>query len=498
VAKLLTETDVYIKYGLHEKALDHLRKVLAAAPESPDALEKVREIHAAAGHPGEAAEAGVKAVRALLGGGRYDRAREALARLRQLAPSHGALPELAAAVGVTEEVSLGAAEVEEVSEVDEGILAPAPARADEDALALAAAGHGDEEIVDDDEPVGAASGGEEHEDIALEVEEPPRRPAAPPPRAGAGRPLRRPGGEREPDLSDEIEEADFFLQQGLEDEARDALQNLLTLYPGHAVVRARLAEIDRRAARPAPAKADPGRPAAPGGPRPSPSLVSPAAHDESFDIARELADELDEAPAGPASADDDFQYSVEDVFNQFKRGVEQTVRKEDSATHYDLGIAYREMGLLDDAIQEFETALAGNDRKKEVDALSMIGLCRMAKGETRPAIAAYRRALRSDHLTRDAAKAIHYELGVAYEADGDRQVALWYLQKAAKADPGFRDVGKRVAALGGGPGRPPADAEGGASPRPAARAATSPPRPAAPPPAPKPAGAGPKKNIGYL
>jgi tetratricopeptide (TPR) repeat protein len=220
-------------------------------------------------------------------------------------------------------------------------------------------------------------------------------------------------------------------------------------------------------------------------------------HDESFDIARELADELDDAPTGPSASDDDFQYSVEDVFNQFKKGVEQTVRKEDSATHYDLGIAYREMGLLDDAIHEFETALAGNDRKKEVDALSMIGLCRMAKGEKRQAIAAYRRALRSEHLSRDAAKAIHYELGVAYESDGDRQAALWYLQKAAKVDPAFRDVGKRVAALGGGPGRPPQDPEGGASPRPVARAAPNgAARPAVPPPASPPAG--PKKNIGYL
>jgi tetratricopeptide (TPR) repeat protein len=491
VAKLLTETDVYVKYGLHDKALDHLRKILAAAPGNPDALEKVREIHAAAGRPGEAAEAGEKVVRAYVGAGQLDRAREALARLRQIAPSHAALAELTGAVGVTEEVSLGASELEDVSEeVDEDILAPAPAREDEDALALAAAGHGDEEIVDDEPSAPAGD-----EDVALEVEAPPR--AAPAPARG-GRPQRRPGGESEPDLSDEVEEADFFLQQGLEDEARDALQNLLSLYPGHAVVRARLADLDRRAAAPAPARATRGRPEGPSGPRPSPSLVAPSTvHDESFDIARELADELDDAPTGPSASDDDFQYSVEDVFNQFKKGVEQTVRKEDSATHYDLGIAYREMGLLDDAIHEFETALAGNDRKKEVDALSMIGLCRMAKGEKRQAIAAYRRALRSEHLSRDAAKAIHYELGVAYESDGDRQAALWYLQKAAKVDPAFRDVGKRVAALGGGPGRPPQDPEGGASPRPVARAAPNgAARPAVPPPASPPAG--PKKNIGYL
>jgi tetratricopeptide (TPR) repeat protein len=507
VTKLLTETDVYVKYGLHDKALDHLRKVLAAVPEQAEALERMREIHAAAGRPGEAADAAARAARARVAEGRLDLAREALARLRQLAPSHAAIGELVSAVGVTEEVSLGVSEeislsgasVEDASEVDEDILAPAPVREDEDALALAAAGQGDEEIVDD-EPVGPARGGRGEEGIALDVEE-PRRPAPAPPRAGppprAGTPPRRPRPEREPDLSDEIEEADFFLQQGLVDEAREALRNLLSLYPGHAVVRARLADLDRRAARSEAPRAGRERPAAPAGPRASPSLVAPGEPDESFDIARELADELDEAPAGPSAADDDFQYSVEDVFSQFKKGVEQTVRKEDSATHYDLGIAYHEMGLLDDAIHEFETALGGNDRKKEVDALSMIGLCRMAKGETQKAVAAWRRALRSEHLSRDAAKAIQYELGVAYEAQGDREAALWYLHRTAQADAGFRDVRARLAALGGGPGRPPPDAEAAA--RPAVRAAPNgPARPAAAPAAARSAGAGSKKNIGYL
>jgi tetratricopeptide (TPR) repeat protein len=179
------------------------------------------------------------------------------------------------------------------------------------------------------------------------------------------------------------------------------------------------------------------------------------------------------------------------VFNQFKKGVEQTVKPEDSATHYDLGIAYKEMGLLDDAVHEFETALQGNDKKKEVDCLSMIGLCQAAKGDGRAAIAAFRRALASDHLTRDAAKAIHYELAGAYEGIDDREVALHYFQRVLKADSAFRDAAKRVQALGGGPGRPPPD-------EPRARPAGATPRTVPPgrPPAP-PSGAA-KKNIGYL
>jgi tetratricopeptide (TPR) repeat protein len=189
--------------------------------------------------------------------------------------------------------------------------------------------------------------------------------------------------------------------------------------------------------------------------------------DESFDIARELAEELGAAPASPA-ADEEFQYSVEDVFEQFKKGIAQTVKAEDADTHYDLGIAYKEMGLLDDALHEFEVALSGKGRKKEVDCLSMIGVCRMEKGDAAGAVQAYQRALHSDYLTTDAARALHYEVAGAYEASGDRASALQYLAKVLKVDPSYRDAPAMAARLG-------------AAPAPAAAGAP-----------------GPKKNIGYV
>ncbi|HET9599099.1 MAG TPA: hypothetical protein VFP65_26235, partial [Anaeromyxobacteraceae bacterium] len=227
---------------------------------------------------------------------------------------------------------------------------------------------------------------------------------------------------------------------------------------------------------PAPAAAAPAARAA----RAAPSPPPPA--DEGFDIGKELADELG---AGPPVAADDFQYSVEDVFSQFKKGVEQTVTAEDADTHYDLGIAYREMGLVDDALHEFEVALGGKGKKKELDCLTMIALCRMEKGEAREAVQAYLRALACDGLTAQAARAIHYELGVAYQACGDPESALWYLQKVLKSDPAYRDAKALVARLGGGPGRAPA-APPGSSPAVPAPAGASPPA------------VGPKKNIGYV
>jgi tetratricopeptide (TPR) repeat protein len=504
IPKLLSETDVYVKYGLHDKALDHLGKVLAIDPRLPDAHERAREIHLAAGHPDEAAVSGALVVRGLLARGEHDRAREALARLRQIAPGHPDLRELNAAASGTEEVQLADAYVEEAVLEEAG--------ADDEVLAIAAAGLDDERIVEeaaaaraepppeDDEVLAAARASAEADEVVVDDAPPPvaaraaSRAAVPRPAPPAAKPAppAKPAAAAKPpaaddeaiDLSDEIEEADFFVQQGLLAEAREVLENLLAFYPDHPGVKAKLAGVGRRAEPVPPAK--PVREEAS-----APAKGTAADADASFDIARELADEL--GPGADAAVEEEFQYSVEDVFNQFKKGVEQTVKREDSATHYDLGIAYKEMGLLDDAVHEFEIALEGNDRRKEVDCLSMIGLCRMAKGEPREAVAAYRRALGSDHLTKDAAKAIHYDLAAAYEGAGEKDAALHYFQRVAKADPAFRDASKRIAALGGGPGRPPAD-DG----RPAARGPAAA-RPAATPSgAARPAAPAPKKNIGYL
>jgi len=151
-------------------------------------------------------------------------------------------------------------------------------------------------------------------------------------------------------------------------------------------------------------------------------------------------------------------------------------------------------------VGEFETALRGSNRKKEVDALSMIALCRMTQSRPRDAIEALKRAMRSDYLNKEAARAIHFDLGSAFEAAGEPQVGLWYFQKVARVDPAYRQVAARVAGLGGGAGKAPADEAGRSEARtPANGAAGAPGTPAArPAAAAPPANPGPKKNIGYL
>lgn len=62
-----------------------------------------------------------------------------------------------------------------------------------------------------------------------------------------------------------------------------------------------------------------------------------------------------------------------DIIMEFKTGVDASISNEDYATHFDLGIAYREMGLLREAIQEFEKVLSSPDYR--VKAREMLGRC---------------------------------------------------------------------------------------------------------------------------
>ncbi|HQR29240.1 MAG TPA: tetratricopeptide repeat protein, partial [Anaeromyxobacteraceae bacterium] len=292
-------------------------------------------------------------------------------------------------------------------------------------------------------------------------------PSAPPP----------PAAERGwPALDAELEELEFYERQGLREEALLAAQELAAAHPGHPALPAILARVEAMSgewsgsSEAAPVQPHPAGPAA----GPEPSAPSPPGTTRTgstgttgiFDLGAELSAEL--GPELTPSPSGEFQYSVADVFDQFKRGLERTVRPDDSATKYDLGIAFQEMGMLDEALEQFRSALAGGDRHREVEILSMIGNCLGLKGDHAGAVEAYRQALHSEFLTGPAAKAIHFELGAAHEALGEPDVALWYFQKIAHGDPAYRGVGGRVTRLGGGPGRPPGEAPpqiAGATPR---------------------------------
>ncbi|MEZ4703615.1 MAG: tetratricopeptide repeat protein [Bdellovibrionota bacterium] len=168
-----------------------------------------------------------------------------------------------------------------------------------------------------------------------------------------------------------------------------------------------------------------------------------------FDLSEELKQEILQLESrleeSRASYDEEY-LSPEEVILEFKKGIAKTVPKDDYQTHYNLGIAYKEMGLLDEAISEFE--IAREDPNVQLDASSMIGLCLAAKKEFSKAIKLYEYTLKSLPTIKNVkALGLCYELAECYIGAGRHHEAYALFVKITKIDPAYRDCKKRVREL---------------------------------------------------
>jgi tetratricopeptide (TPR) repeat protein len=147
----------------------------------------------------------------------------------------------------------------------------------------------------------------------------------------------------------------------------------------------------------------------------------------------------DEEPTG------DEQRDFDDMLAQFKKGIEASLGAEDVQAHYDLGIAFKEMGLIDEAIAEFQKALRGAEgRLRTSEAL---GTCFFEKGQYTVAATVLRRAVETDTGGDEAKISLLYWLGRCEEEMGRAAEALNYYQRVFAVEIGFQDVSERVKAL---------------------------------------------------
>ena len=164
----------------------------------------------------------------------------------------------------------------------------------------------------------------------------------------------------------------------------------------------------------------------------------------------DLADWLreDSAPRSTrmVAADDkrvgEEQADFTDMLEKFKAGVAANVDDEDFDSHYDLGVAYREMGLIDEAVSEFQKALRGAAQR--IRAYEALGQCFIDRAEYDVAITVLSRALREPDMEDDDLIAVLYLLGYAAEENGQPRDAAAYYQRVFAIDIDFRDVGERL------------------------------------------------------
>lgn len=119
----------------------------------------------------------------------------------------------------------------------------------------------------------------------------------------------------------------------------------------------------------------------------------------------------------------------------------------EAETHYHLGIAYKQMELLDYAISEFEAA--ASDPALRVDCFVMLGECFMQKGDYDRSIRFYEEALKDRGVSNGKRARVHVSLGEAYEAQGMLREALQSFEVGLRLDPSLQWVKERIEHLQG-------------------------------------------------
>jgi tetratricopeptide (TPR) repeat protein len=170
--------------------------------------------------------------------------------------------------------------------------------------------------------------------------------------------------------------------------------------------------------------------------------------DEFFDLAAELEEELveEEGRLGGDILGQPEEPTLEEIVEGFKKGVAENLSAEDYDTHYNLGIAYREMGLLDEAIGEFQ--LAAKDPAHLIDCCSMLGVSFLEKGLPELAVKWYQRGLTAPDLKEEVMLSLLYDMGNVYMLMGDAAAAKKTFVELYGISSAYRDVVAKLEELG--------------------------------------------------
>ncbi len=273
------------------------------------------------------------------------------------------------------------------------------------------------------------------------------------------------------DYAEEIAEADFYLRQGLTQEAAKILERLHTIFPENKEVAERLtnlgqlSEVEETPEMPPPVDLREEQEGeitvesageaeetftTPGAeiemreePPPEEELAEKQSPEEDFEDFTFSEQDLVDAQEMP---EPELDNDVLEIFQEFKKGLEKELGDEDSETRYNLGIAYKEMGLIDDAIKEFQTSR--NDPKRFLQSSTMLAVCYMEKGMYSLAIDVLGKVLTQISDRDDSYWSVKYDLAEAHEKNKNLREALDLYTEVFGWNARFRGVSEKVSQIG--------------------------------------------------
>jgi tetratricopeptide (TPR) repeat protein len=234
-------------------------------------------------------------------------------------------------------------------------------------------------------------------------------------------------------------------RHGQQDKAAAVIRRVLELDPHNVEARAAAAQIT-------PTTYAPPAPPRPQAPAPPPAPAAPAA--DYVDLgALIMEDEVQGEPTTrfvveekEPSGDEDKDFA--EMLAHFRQKVSENIDVEDSASHYDLGVAFMEMGLVDEAIAEFQVALRGG--ANALATLELLGQCFVDKGQYAVASRVLDRALKLPTAADGDLVGVLYLLGRVDEATGESARAMEFYERVVSVDIRFRDTSARIERLRAG------------------------------------------------
>jgi tetratricopeptide (TPR) repeat protein len=309
-------------------------------------------------------------------------------------------------------------------------------------------------------------------------------------------------------IEEQLQEVDFYIRLGFLDEARAKLNQIAQACPGHLDLASRCAQIGGEP--PSPAKVPSGcremnTPAAvpassaeplpdvaklfmsdldnegftlhidaapAGAPKPSAGFPEESqfesagraetapANTRATSIGHAAPDSACDQPGMPPASDPDANdgptnLMFADLITEMNSLTDQEIAREDFETHFHLGVAFREMGLIEDAIKEFQTSMKildpAKSPKEAIQCCGMLSTCFLEKGMSRSAIRWCQAGLRIREISSHESIALRYDMAVAHDLAGDASQALECFNAVFQMDPGYRDVALRIDDLKNGP-----------------------------------------------
>jgi tetratricopeptide (TPR) repeat protein len=465
----IVEVDLLLNYGMKEKALQLLRSLETKSPRNKDVRQRLITLYREAGEQRLAAEQCILLSALYQKSRNTDAAQKSLSEARKLAPDwvgadldviafaleRGINLESAKAEGSTKDTG-SSLEVDLSGDLSEIFFQNAQGEPDLDAGAATPA-------------------------LDATVDEFPQglpRPPAP------------------ESIEEQLQEVDFYIRLGFHDEARAKLDEIATAHAGHPELALRYEQLGQESCQ---------SPDAPGEKSPAAESHSSVLEmPEALPIALPAA--ISTGPAQPAArargtevrdtedADDDrhfsenkwFEIDMErpehlpvkndiramppaaaratppgqpageapanfmfaDLIDEVNALTDREIAREDFETHFSLGIAFREMGLTEDAIKEFQSAVKAlspeKSSKELIQCCGMLSTCFLEKGMPRSAIRWCQTGLGIREISSHEAIALRYDMGIAHSSAGESNRALECFGMIFGVDPSYRDVAQRI------------------------------------------------------